>query len=321
MDVIKEIEKVLEMEIEALQRVRSNLNDPYTDCVQMIQACEGQVIVTGLGKSGIIAQKIAATLRSTGTPSVFLHPSEALHGDVAVVSDGDVVLAIGKSGETKELNELLRFVRKSGIRVIAITSDASSQMASLSDIVLDLKVQDEACPLNLTPTCSTTATLAVGDAIAVALMKLKNVSEDDFARTHPSGQLGRRLLLHVEDIMKRGGELPVVRLEESVRQMLYRITQFRVGAIAVVDEANCLVGLVTDYDVRHALETHNEFFSLGIGDIMNADPETILVGTKAVAALDWMRSREKPIAVAPVIDDAKKVIGILHLHDLIAAGL
>src|SRR5207244_306166 len=210
---LREIANVLDIEIEALQSVRQQLSSEFEDAVAMFAACTGQIIVTGLGKSGIIATKIAATLRSTGTPAIFLHAGEALHGDIGMVGSNDVVLAVGKSGETTELNDLLRFLKKSGAKIISLTSNGSSLMSRLSDIVLDLHIPREACPLNLAPTASTTATLAVGDAIAVVLMKLKNISETDFARHHPGGQLGKRLLLTVEDVMRKDEDNPAISVD------------------------------------------------------------------------------------------------------------
>jgi arabinose-5-phosphate isomerase len=290
----------------------------------VIAACRGQVLVSGIGKSGIIGTKIAATLRSTGTPATFLHPGDALHGDVGTVREDDVFLAIGKSGESTELNALLRIIRKIGIPVVAVTCNADSSMAALSDVVIDLQIPREACPLNLAPTASTTAALAVGDAIAVALMKLKNISTEDFARHHPGGQLGKRLLLTVEDVMRNihdRTERPIIPIHASVREMLVGITTFHVGAICVIDEKEMLLGLVTDYDIRKILETGQDIFRMKISDIMNSSPEVAYSMDRAVDALDKMRSRSKPIAVLPVLTPDRRVLGIVHLHDLIAAGL
>jgi arabinose-5-phosphate isomerase len=292
--------------------------------VELIAACRGQVLVSGIGKSGIIGTKIAATLRSTGTPATFLHAGEALHGDVGTVREEDVLLAIGKSGESTELNALLRVIRKIGIPVVAITSNSGSSMAALSDVVIDLQIPREACPLNLAPTASTTAALAVGDAIAVALMKLKNISAEDFARHHPAGQLGKRLLLTVEDVMRSvydTGQKPIIHINASVREMLVAITAFHVGAICVTDEQERLLGLVTDYDVRKMLETGQDIFAMHISGIMNSSPEVAHGTDRAIDALDKMRSRTKPIAVLPVLDADRRILGIVHLHDLIAAGL
>lgn len=240
---------------------------------------------------------------------------------MGTVREDDVVLAIGKSGETTELNALLRVVRKTGIPVIAITSNADSSMASLSDIVIDLQIPREACPLNLAPTASTTATLAVGDAIAVALMKLKNISTEDFARHHPGGQIGKRLLLTVEDVMRGGEQKPVIRIDASVREMLVAITAFRVGAVCVTDSQERLLGLVTDYDIRKILETGQDLFMMKIAEIMNPSPEVVQSTDRAVDALDMMRTRNKPTAVLPVLDSNRRVIGMIHLHDLVASGI
>jgi arabinose-5-phosphate isomerase len=320
-NILDELRQVLDIEIEGLETVRSNLTDAYATAVETIAACDGHVFVTGVGKSGIVANKIAATLRSTGTPATYMHSGEAHHGDVGMIKSTDLVLAIGKSGETAELNSLLRILKKSGIPIISITSNAHSQMAALSDIVLDLRVPREACPLNLAPTTSTTAALAIGDAIAVALMKLKGISEDDFARHHPGGQIGKRLLLTVADVMRTGNENPVIHILRSVKEMIVQITAFRVGAISVIDDEQRLIGLVTDYDVRKALESERSIFELCIADLMNPNPAVMYSDAKAADALEFMRDRNKPTAVVPVIDNDRKVVGMIHIHDLITAGL
>ena len=321
MDIMEEIARVLDIEIEALQSVRENLSGQFEDAVQAIARCESQVFVSGIGKSGIIAQKIAATFRSTGTPALFLHAVDALHGDVGVVRAGDVVLAVGKSGESGELNALLRVLKRSGVAVISITSSPTSAMAELSDIVLNLDVPREACPLNLAPTASTTAALAVGDALAVALMRMNEMSEEDFARHHPGGQLGKRLLLRVDDVMRKGDENPIVDSEQSVREMLVDITAFRVGAISVVDKEGKLLGLVTDYDIRKALEGGDNIAAMSIVDIMNKGPASVQHHVRAADALELMRIRKKPTAVMPVLDEGGVVVGMVHLHDLVAAGV
>jgi arabinose-5-phosphate isomerase len=230
------------------------------------------------------------------------------------------VLAIGKSGETHELNALLRILKKSGVLIISLTSNARSSMAALSDVVLDMKVSREACPLNLAPTTSTTVALAVGDAIAVALMKLKQISAEDYARRHPGGQLGA-LLLSVRDVMRKDDQNPTIRVEQSVKDMLVRITHFRVGGISVVGADGRLLGLVTDYDVRRALESGKHVLSMAIAEIMNPTPEWIDETVKAVDALEMMRHRSKPTALLPVLNQDRQVVGMIHLHDLISAGL
>ena len=319
--ILKEMARVIDVEIEALQSVRDNLGSRFEAAVRLIAAAKGQVVVTGIGKSGIIANKVAATLRSTGTQAIFLQASEALHGDIGVVGNQDVMVAFGKSGESNELNDLLRFVKKSGAKVISITSSPSSAMAKLSDIVLDLKVPREACPLNLAPTASTTAALAVGDAIAVTLMKIKKIGRADFARHHPGGQLGRRLLLTVGDVMRKDDANPIISADRPVEEMIVQVTAFLVGAISVVSRRGELLGLVTDYDIRKALSSKKDITSMKITDIMNASPTVVFSDQMAVEALELMQSRKKPITVLPVIDRKRKVVGMVHIHNLIAAGL
>jgi len=320
-DILQEIANVIDIEIEGLQAVRQTLSVEFEKAINVIAGCKGQVIVTGVGKSGIIASKIAATFRSTGTPAMFLHAVEALHGDVGIVRSDDVVLAVGKTGESTELNELLRALKKNGNMIISMTSSSTSSMARLSDLILELKVAREACPLNLAPTTSTTIALVVGDAIAVALMKLKNVSAEDFARRHPGGQLGRRLLLTVSDVMRKGTDNPVILSDQSVKEMLVQITACHVGAVSIVDTAGRLLGFVTDFDIRHVLESDKDIFKMEIVDIMNQHPVTVYEEDKAVDALDKMRKRSKPLAILPVLNRTEQVVGVVHIHDLISAGL
>jgi arabinose-5-phosphate isomerase len=320
-NIVDQIGDVLDIEIAAIQSVRDNLTANFARAVHMIADCGGQVLVTGMGKSGMIAQKIASTFRSTGTPATFLHAADALHGDLGIVRSQDVMLAIGKSGETSELNTLLRFLKKNGTQIISITANPDSSLAALSDIVLELKIPREACPLNLAPTASTTAALAVGDALAIVLMKRKNISEQDFARHHPGGQLGRRLLITVDDVMRKGPDNPVVSVGSTIKEMLIKITAFRVGAVSVVDGNGKLLGLVTDYDIRRILESDGNLMSMRIQDLMNRAPATVLASDLAVEALELMRRRRKPTAVLPVVDNDRIAVGMIHIHDLISAGL
>jgi arabinose-5-phosphate isomerase len=320
-DISAELRRVLDIEIEGLRSARENLNDHFVAAVKAIADCAGHIFVSGIGKSGIIATKIAATLRSTGTAATFLHAGEALHGDLGTVGAADMVLAIGKSGETSELNSLLRILRRNGTFIIAMTSNGASSMAALADITLEMKIAQEACPLNLAPTTSTTVALAIGDAIAVTLMKLKNISAEDFARHHPAGQIGARLLLTVRDVMRKGDDNPVVPMKSSMKEMLVRITAFRVGAISIIDDDGRLLGLVTDYDVRRILEAETDFRVARITDVMNPAPLVIDPDRKAIEALEIMKQRKKPTAVLPVVDGSGKVVGMIHLHDLLSAGL
>src|SRR4030095_6348752 len=317
--ILREMKRVFEIEIEALQAVMESMSADFGRPVHLIAHCEGRIVVTGIGKSGIIANKIAATLTSTGTPAVYVHAGEALHGDIGIVSANDVILAIGKSGENAELYTLLHYVRKIGARIVAITASPQSRMAKAADIVLELTIPREACPLNLAPTSSTPASLVLGDAIAVALMKLKKVSTDEYASLHPGGQLGRRLLLRVRDVMRTGDRHPIVKIGESVRHMLFLITQGQAGAISVVGKGNVLKGLVSDYDVRRALERGDAIFELKIRDIMNVKPLFVFEDEMATEALDLMR--KKPANILPVLNRSRKVVGIVHIMDLVSAGI
>lgn len=321
MDILEELRRVIDLESKAIAGLRSNLGHDFEEAIRLLHACQGNVILTGVGKSGIIAQKIAATMVSTGTPAIFMHGAEGLHGEVGILKKEDILIAIGKSGESEELVTLLSVVRKIGSRIISITAEAQSTMAQNSDLVLVTSVVEEACPLNMAPTCSTTVALVLGDAMAMALMKLRNFQPDDFALFHPGGQLGKRLLLTVGDMMRSGESNPVVHVSSDMRKMLYEITSKRSGAVSVVDDNQYLLGLVTDYDIRRVLESGHDIFALGISDVMNTKPSFVYLEEKAFHALGLMEKREKPISVLPVLDCHEKVVGMIHLHDLVACGL
>lgn len=321
-NLLDEISRVFDIEIDALTRVRKSLGPAYAEAVRLIFECRGKVIVTGVGKSGLIAQKIAATMASTGTPAIFLHPADGMHGGLGVVQAGDVVLAIGKSGESDELITILPPLRIIGVRVIAVTGNAESTLARNADVVLVADAGMEACPMNLAPTSSTTVALVVGDALAVALMKLRDFRPENFALYHPGGQLGKRLLLTVGDIMRSGSNNPVIHIAVSTREMLLEMTSKRMGATSVVDDAGGLRGLVTDYDVRRVLEQGHDLFSMTIVDVMNRAPSYTFSDEKAVTALEQMEHRERPFLLLPVLNrETRKVVGMIHLHDLVARGL
>lgn len=321
--ILREVRRVLDIEIEGLEHLRRSVGRGFVDAIDAIHACSGKVVVTGVGKSGIIAAKIASTLTSTGTPAVFLHSSEALHGDVGIVGSEDVVIAIGKSGESTELTSLVGVLRRTGVTLIGLTGVPDSTLGREADIVVDVGVPREACPLNLAPTASTTAALAAGDAIAVSLMKLKEFSPDQFAHRHPGGQLGKRLTLTVADVMRKGKRNPVVSRTGSIKKMLIAIAEGQAGAVSVVDRDRRLVGIVTDFDIRQVLESERNLFDLVIDDLMNARPLTVTTDTKAVEALAIMSRgrRKKRIAVLPVTDPGNRVVGIVHMTDLVAAGI
>ncbi|MFQ6026263.1 MAG: SIS domain-containing protein [Dehalococcoidia bacterium] len=321
-DLLEEIHRVFQLEINTLSQVRDNLGQAYIEAARMLFQCAGQVVVTGMGKSGLIAQKIAATMVSTGTPAVFLDSGNGMHGDVGIIREGDVVLAISKSGETDELLNILLYIKSMGTPLISITANSASTLANNSDLVLFTPVAEEACPLDLAPTSSTTAALVVGDALALALMKMRDFRPENFARLHPGGNLGKRLLLTVADVMRSGPNNPVINATDTIQNMLYEITSKRTGAISVVDAEGQLLGLVTDYDIRVTLERGLDLFSLSITDIMNPQATYIFADEMAVRAFDMMENREKPFLVLSVLDrQTGKVAGMVHLHDLVAKGL
>ena len=322
MSILEEMDRVFGLEIETLVKTRQRLDDSYAKATELLFHCAGKTVITGTGKSGLIAQKIAATMVSTGTPAVFLHPSDGMRGDVGIVQKDDVILAISKSGETSELLNILLFVKHLGVPVISITANDRSSLANSSDLVLVTPVTEEACPLNLAPTSSTTAALVLGDAIAMALMQLRGFEPDDFARLHPGGQLGKRLLLTIADIMRTGENNPLVNIKGSIWDMLYEITAKHSGAVSVVDDDGHLLGLVTDYDIRRVLEKGEDIYSLGISDIMNHHPSSMYSDAKAVQSLDLIQNRERPFLVLPVMDrGSETVVGMIHLHDLVTTGL
>jgi len=320
-NIRQEIDKVFEIEIEALNAIRASISDDFEKAVRAIAASTGKVVITGMGKSGIIATKIAATLTSTGTAATFIHASEALHGDLGLINPEDVLIAIGKSGETADLNALLSVVKRLGTKIIAITANCKSTMAEVADILLPLEIPREACPLNLAPTSSTTVSLVVGDAIAVALMKLKQVTKHDFAKRHPGGQLGKRLLLQVSDVMRTEARNPAITVDDSIKNMLIQITAGQAGAISVVDKDRRLIGIVTDYDIRKALERDQNILQMTVPSLMNPRPISVYSDEMAIDALRLMQNGPKKTSVLPVTDRDRKLVGILHLSDLVSAGL
>ena len=288
----------------------------------MILACTGRVIVTGMGKSGLIGKKIAATLASTGTPAFFLHPAEGIHGDLGMVTANDVVLAIAYSGETNEVISILPILRRIGVSIIAMTGKKSSTLARNADVVLDIAVEKEACPLGLAPTASTTATLAMGDALAVALLSMREFTPADFAVFHPGGALGRRLLLTVENVMHSGQDNPVITLGKSLKEALFVITAKGLGATTVVDENGLLAGIVTDGDIRRGLELGYDFLNRPVEELMTKTPRTITKEKLAAQALSIMeKNKPRPITVLPVVDETHRAIGMIHLTDLLRQGV
>ncbi|HAZ07905.1 MAG TPA: KpsF/GutQ family sugar-phosphate isomerase [Elusimicrobia bacterium] len=319
--VLAEVRRVIALEAEALRRLHESVDASFQRAADLLCACRGKVVVTGIGKSGLIAQKIAATLASTGTPALYLHPADGLHGDIGLVQRQDLVLAVGKSGESEELNGILPTLRRLRVKLIAITAVPDSTLARAADVAVITPIEREACPLNLAPTCSTTAAMAAGDALAVALMKLRGFKRHHFALLHPGGQLGRRLTLRVGDVMRCGGHNPVVRENASTSEMLAVMTEKMAGAVSIVDRKGRLAGLVTDYDVRRVLQRGGNPLAQSIRSIMNPKPTTIRADDLAHEAVSLMTERRKPFVVLPVVDRARRPVGIVHLSDLRAKGL
>lgn len=317
---LESVRRTLELEAKAVSAARASAGPAYVLALELMARCKGKIVVTGVGKSGLIASKIAATLSSTGTPALHLHPAEALHGDLGIVDKRDVVLAIGKSGESSELTALLPVLRRLGVKVIAVTAAPESTLGKAAAVVLHTPIGREACPLDLAPTSSTTAALAVGDALAVALMEQRGFTKERFALLHPGGQLGRRLTLRVRDVMRGGKELPAVREDASVHALISEMTAKHAGAALVVDGRGRFKGLVTDFDLRRAMEK-GSLDDRRASHIMNARPTTILPERLAMEAVEIMTDRPRPFNVLPVVDKAGKAVGLVQTHDLRKLGL
>lgn len=311
--------QVLDIEADALRTVSSRLDRGFADAVQLMLACQGRVVVTGMGKSGHVGCKIAATLASTGTPSFFMHPGEASHGDLGMIAHDDVVLALSNSGESSEIVSIVPLIKRRGAKLIAMTGNPGSTMAREADVHLNAAVDKEACPLNLAPTASTTAALALGDALAVALLDARGFSADDFARTHPGGSLGRRLLIHVRDVMHTGAALPHISHEASLKSALLEMTEKGLGMTAVVDTDGTVMGVFTDGDLRRALEHALDLQQARVVDLMTRHPKTIHADALAVEAVEKMETLK--INGLLVVDDARRLVGALNMHDLLRAGV
>jgi len=311
--------RVLRIERDALSKLIDKVDASFEKAVNAMYRIKGRIIVTGMGKPGFIAQKISATLSSTGTPSLYLHPAEALHGDLGRVTKDDLILALSNSGETEEIIKFLPMVRKIGAKLVAMTGNTKSTLARFSDHVIDVSVKREACPLGLAPTTSTTAMLAMGDALSVALLDKKGFREKDFAFYHPGGILGKRLLLTVGDIMRKGPDNPVVNEKTTVNKVLLAITRARAGSASVVDRKGRLVGIFTDGDLRRHIKSGPDLIHRKVGDVMTKDPTVIKKERLAAEAFDILRS--KKIDEIPVVDDKKRPIGLVDVQDLLKAGL
>ena len=310
--------KVLQTEAAAILALVDRLDAHFDAAVQLLRQCKGRVILTGMGKSGIICRKIAATLTSTGTPALFLHPAEATHGDLGVIQSDDVVVALSYSGETDELLRLLETIRRLGAKLIAVTGGLQSTLAQASDVVLDCSVAEEACPMNLAPTASTTAMLAIGDALAMTLLVEKGFREEDFANLHPGGKLGKRLM-RVEALMHSGAHCPVVGASARMRDVIYEMSSKGLGMTCVIDDAledATLLGIITDGDLRRRMERGGEILDLRAADVMTRDPVSVLPATLAAEALNIMEQRKITSIVVADGGQPKRIAGVVHLHDL-----
>ncbi|ALS60234.1 MULTISPECIES: KpsF/GutQ family sugar-phosphate isomerase [Pandoraea] len=308
--------EVLRTEADAIERVAAHLDDSFFEAVSLLLACRGRVVVTGMGKSGHIGRKLAATFASTGTPAFFVHPAEASHGDLGMITADDVVVALSNSGETGELVSVLPMVKRLGAKLIAMTGNPNSSLGRLSDVHLDAHVEKEACPLNLAPTASTTAALALGDALAVALLDARGFGAEDFARSHPGGALGRRLLTFVRDVMRSGERIPRVRTDASLSDALLEMTAKGLGMTAIVDANDHVVGIFTDGDLRRLFKRTLDFSALTLADVMTAGPRTIGPDQLAAEAAELM---ERFGIMQLLVTENDRLVGALNVHDLFAA--
>lgn len=316
MEIIEEAKLVFDIEIAELKKIRDRLDSGIEKAANMILDSTGKVVITGIGKSGIVGKKIAATLASTGTLSIFMNSAEGLHGDLGMISSKDVVIAISNSGNSDEVVGIIPAIKKIGAKLIAMTGNPNSKLGSQADVVLDIGVETEACPLNLAPTSSTTATIVMGDALAAILIKLKNFQPENFALYHPGGSLGRRLLLKVRDVMHKGEAIPVGTKDEGIESILLKLSEKRMGAVCIAAEDGTLEGIITEGDIRRALKDKERFFSFKAADIMTVNPIFVTENEMAVDAVEKMENRESQISVLPVLD-GKVLKGIVRIHDLI----
>jgi len=316
--ILEEASEVLKLEAASIRALADRIDENFANLVTLICKCKGRVIVGGIGKSGIIARKIVATLNSTGTRALFLHPVEAMHGDLGVVSQEDVFLALSSSGETDELNMLLDRIKSVGCAIIAFTGNKHSTLAKNSDLIIDVGVEKEACPLGLAPTCSTTAMLAMGDALAVALINQKKFKSDDFKRFHPGGALGQRLESKVGDIMLTGSAIPSIASDLKLPEAITEMNRHSLGVILILSPDQTLLGIITDGDIRRAVAQQLRLDTLSVEQLMSTNPYRLLTDTPAYDALNLMERHQ--ITVLPIVDTKGKVKGILHLHDILGKG-
>ena len=311
--------ETLDIEAEAVLRLKDRIDAEFEAAAKCILSCNARVVVTGMGKSGHVGRKMAATFASTGTPAFFMHPAEAFHGDLGMVTERDVVIAISNSGESSEIVNILPIIRRIGATIIAMSGRRDSQLGRFSDYFIDIGVAREACPLGLAPTASTTATLAMGDALAVAVLEARGFTEEDFARSHPGGSLGRRLLLHVDEVMRTGDDLPAVGPDTPLSAGLLEMSRKGLGMTTIVDEARRVTGVFTDGDLRRALDKLVDVHATRMRDVMTANPKMARPRMLAAEAVHLMETYR--ITALPVVDDAGTLVGALNVHDLLRAGV
>ena len=318
-DLRRLAERVLRIEADAILGLISKLDERFERAVELLRACAGRVIVTGMGKSGLIGRKIAATLASTGTPAYFLHPAEGVHGDLGMVARGDVVLALSNSGETDEVLAILPPLKRLGVPILLLTGNPTSSLARQCEVVLDVSVPEEACPMNLAPTSSTTAALAAGDALALALLELRGLRPEDYAALHPRGSLGWRALFRVADLMLTGDAVPVVPENAPLREVIVEMTRKRKGMTTVIDGAGRLVGVITDGDLRRLHLTGKSIDDLSAGEVTSREPKTIRADDLAAKALEVMETWQ--ITSLVIVDPGRRPVGLIHMHDILRAKI
>lgn len=319
MDVINYVKNIFQIEISEIERVKNRIGKEVEECINLILNTKGKVVITGVGKSGHIGKKIAATFASTGTLTVFMHSTEGLHGDLGMVHTEDLVIAISNSGNTEEVLAILPSIKKMGCKIVAITGNKTSKLAKEAHCIIDVAVEKEACPMNLAPTCSTTATLVMGDAIASALIELRKFKPENFALYHPGGSLGRRLLLKVSDMMHKLEEIALCTEDEGIDEILLKMTNKNLGAACILDGEK-IIGIITEGDIRRALKNREKFFDFVAKDLMTTKFTGIGMDALAIDALELMENRSGKIYQLPVMDENKKLLGLLRLHDLVSVG-
>lgn len=317
--VLESAKEVFKIEADSILRLRDNIGEEFENAIDILYNCKGRVIVTGMGKSGLIGKKIAATMSSTGTPSYFLHPAESTHGDSGVITKNDVIIAISNSGETQELMNLLPLIKRFGCLMIGMTGNVNSTLAKTSDVVLDISVEREADTLGKAPTSSTTATLAMGDALAVCLMEKKGFTKEDFLMFHPSGKLGKGLTYKVADLMITGDRMPLVSENDSFQDVIKTISEYKLGMAMVLDSSKRLIGVLTDGDIRRTIIKYPDLTSLCVKDVMTENPKRITSDAYTASALNLMEKYS--ITALAVVDENNYPIGVIHVHDLLRAGV